>query len=143
MGNTVGCGHTYYNAWEGNDEREIAANEMSELESYEVETVDRGYHVYMAVWEAAVGQILPCQQEGGNIIDPYAFSVVENNDTPIDNDTPHSMKIFTVKTFANCPTTVKSFHSQKILTIWYMHIASVHFQILTPATVVLPKLSKF
>ena len=59
---------------------------MSKLESYKVATVDRGYHVYVAVWEAAVGQILPCKREGGNIHDPYAVAVVENNDTPIDND---------------------------------------------------------
>ena len=30
---------------------------MCSVESYEVETVARGYHVYVAVWEAAVGQI--------------------------------------------------------------------------------------
>ena len=47
----------------------IGANKMNELESYQVETVDRGYHVYLAVWGAAVAQILPCQQEGGNIYD--------------------------------------------------------------------------
>ena len=59
---------------------------MSKLESYEVVPVDRGYHVYVAVWEAAVGQILPCKQEGSNIHDPYAVAVVENNDMPTDND---------------------------------------------------------
>ena len=42
--------------------------------------------VYVAVWEAAVGQMLPCKLEGGNIHDPYAVAVVENNGTPIDND---------------------------------------------------------
>ena len=57
-------------AWTGNDERDwIGANKISELESYEVAIVDWGYHVYVAVWEAAVGQILPCKQEGGNIHD--------------------------------------------------------------------------
>ena len=49
-------------------------------------TVDQGYHVYVAVWEAAVGQILHCEREGGNIHDPYAVAVVENDGTPIDND---------------------------------------------------------
>ena len=52
---------------------------------YEVATVDRRYHVYVTVWEAAVGQMLPCKREGGNIHDPYAVAVVENNDMPIDN----------------------------------------------------------
>ena len=45
--------HTYYNAWEGNDEQDwiawIGVNKMIELKSYEVVTIDRGYHVYMAV----------------------------------------------------------------------------------------------
>ena len=30
------------------------------------ETVVRGYHTYMEVWDAAVGQVLPCQQEFGS-----------------------------------------------------------------------------
>ena len=80
-------GHIYYNAWAGKDDQEIGAKKMSELESYDVETVDQGYHVYMVVWEAAVGQILACQRGGGNIRDPYVFAVVENNATSIDNET--------------------------------------------------------
>ena len=63
---------------------------MSKLKSYEVATVDRGYNGYVAVWEATVRQILPCKREGSNIDDPYAFAVVENNDTPVDNDTPRT-----------------------------------------------------
>ena len=81
---------------------------MSKLESYEVTTVDQGYHAYVAVWEADVGQILPCKREEGNIHDPYAVAIVENNDTLIDNDAaPYSMTIFTFKTFANCFKTAK------------------------------------
>ena len=39
---------------------------MSEIErDSEVQTIVQGYHVYVAVWEAAVGQILPSQREGG------------------------------------------------------------------------------
>ena len=64
----------------------IGVNKMRKLESYELAIVDRGYHVYVAGWEAAVRQILPCKQEGGNIHDPYTVTVVEDNDTPIDND---------------------------------------------------------
>ena len=48
-------------------------------------TVDQGYHVYKAVWEAAIGQILPCEG-GGKIHDPYTVTVAENNHTPIDSD---------------------------------------------------------
>ena len=55
--------------------------------TYKVAIVDRGYHVYLAVWEATVGQILPCQRKEGATHDPSAVSIVENNDTSIDNDT--------------------------------------------------------
>ena len=74
----VAGGHTYYNAWAWNDERDwIHTNKMSKLEIYEVETVVWGYHVYVAVWKAAVGRILPCQREGGNIHDSYTVAIVE------------------------------------------------------------------
>ena len=49
---------------------------------------------------AAVGQILYCQREGGNINDPsclYAVAIVKNNDTPIDNDAPSFNGSFTLK----------------------------------------------
>ena len=67
-------------------------------------------HIFVAVWEVAVAQMLPCQREGGNVhdvYDSYAVAVVKNNDIPIDNDPPHSMNIFAIKTFANCPETAK------------------------------------
>ena len=37
--------------------------------------------LYVAVWRAAVGQILPCQPEGGNIYNLYSVTVVENSET--------------------------------------------------------------
>ena len=30
---------------------------------YELETVVRGYHVYMGIWDAAIGETLECEQE--------------------------------------------------------------------------------
>ena len=33
--------------------------------------------MYKKVWDAAIGQVLPCYQERGNIHDPYAVAVVE------------------------------------------------------------------
>ena len=77
----VASSHTYYNAWvETPNEIELTRTR------YEVAPVDQGYHVYAAVWEAAIGQILLCDQEGGKIHDPYVVTVAENNDTPIDSD---------------------------------------------------------
>ena len=56
-----------------------------------VQTKLGGYHVYVAAWEHAVGQILPDHQAGGNIYHPYAVAVVEISNTPIDNDVLYSM----------------------------------------------------
>ena len=67
---------------------------MSELESYKVVTVDQGYHVYVAVWEAAVGQMVPYQQKADDLLDTYAVAVVEKNDILVDNDAPTLNKNF-------------------------------------------------
>ena len=42
-------------------------------------TVVRGYHVYQVVWEAAVGEVLPCQWERGNVHNPYAVAIVDRS----------------------------------------------------------------
>ena len=85
-----------------NDEWDwIGTNKMSKLESYKVATGDRGYQVYVVVWEAAVEQILPCKRERGKIHDAYAVAVVENNDLLIDIDATVLNKTFAVKTFSN------------------------------------------
>ena len=33
----------------------------------------RGYHVYRDIWEASVGEQLPCEREDGNGADPVAM----------------------------------------------------------------------
>ena len=66
-------------------EIELNWREQVSYRANQVATVDRGYHVYVAVWEKAVGQILPCEREGDNINDPDTVAVVEIM-TPIDND---------------------------------------------------------
>ena len=48
---------------------------MAASASYSVPSMVRGYHEYMNVWDAAVGEILPCSNEDGNLHDPYAVSV--------------------------------------------------------------------
>ena len=47
------------------------------MSTYTVETIVRGYHVYQNVWDAAVGQVLPCQRERGNVHEPYAVAIVD------------------------------------------------------------------
>ena len=47
------------------------------MNSYTVGTVVCGYHVYREIWEAAVGQVLPCQRERGNVHDPTGgFTII-------------------------------------------------------------------
>ena len=57
----------------------IATNhkDCRRMESYSIHTSVRGYHFYKDVWEAALGQLLHCQREPGDIHDLYAMAVVE------------------------------------------------------------------
>ena len=64
-------------------------------------------HVYVAVWKAAVGQMLSCQREGGNMQDLYAVAIVENNDTPIDNSTHVSNGKFRGRNFRELLQNIK------------------------------------
>ena len=41
----------------------------------------RGYHIYKDIWEASVGEELPCQRESGNRADPFAVAVVKSGVT--------------------------------------------------------------
>ena len=40
----------------------------------------RGYHIYKEKWTAAVGEILCCAREVGNVLDRYAVSVLKDGD---------------------------------------------------------------
>ena len=43
------------------------------------ESMVRGYHVYKHVWDANIGETLPCEVESGNASDPYAVAVKEGS----------------------------------------------------------------
>lgn len=49
------------------------------VESYEVESIARGYHVYKEIWSAAVGSTLPCLQIRFNTHDSFAVAMVKND----------------------------------------------------------------
>ncbi len=49
--------------------------------SFSVETVVIGFHVYNEVWDAAVGEELPCRRDVGNSHDPYAVAMVRASST--------------------------------------------------------------
>ena len=38
----------------------------------------RGYHVYIDVWDASIGEELDCHREPNNAKDPYAVKVVKS-----------------------------------------------------------------
>ena len=50
-------------------------------QTFFLEAMVRGYHVYQAIWEAALLEELPCQREVGNRHDPFAVAVVKANIT--------------------------------------------------------------
>ena len=47
-------------------------------DSFTVEAMVRGYHVYKDVWSAALGEQLSCQREPTNTRDPFAVAVVRS-----------------------------------------------------------------
>ena len=55
---------------------EVAGDEYS----MERECYVRGYHVYIDVWDAAIGEELDCQREPSNANDRYAVAVVDGSD---------------------------------------------------------------
>ena len=48
---------------------------MFVMEKYSIDSCVRGYHVYRDIWEASVGEQLPCEREGGNGADPFAVAI--------------------------------------------------------------------
>ncbi len=44
-------------------------------EQFSIEWCIRGYHVYKAIWDAAMGEELPCEREPANLADVCAVAV--------------------------------------------------------------------
>jgi len=42
-----------------------------------IEAMVCGYHEYTYIWDAPVGEILPCQRDVGNIYDTFDVAVVK------------------------------------------------------------------
>ena len=45
------------------------------METHEVVSCVRGYHIYSDIWTPNVGDLLPYEQEGGNPNDVYAVAI--------------------------------------------------------------------
>ena len=52
-----------------------------EYETFAVESMVRGYHVYKDIWISAVGEELPCVREMENLRDPFAVAVARSGIT--------------------------------------------------------------
>ena len=48
------------------------------MDTFSIEAMVRGYHVYRGIWNAALGEQLPCQREPMNSKDPFAVAVVKS-----------------------------------------------------------------
>ena len=46
------------------------------VERFSIDSAVRGFHVYKDLWNPEIGEVLLCEQEFGNLHDPYAVSVV-------------------------------------------------------------------
>ncbi len=51
--------------------------------SYTMDSCIRGYHVYKDVWTAPLGEVLTCQNEFGNVVDPYDVAIITSYNTTV------------------------------------------------------------
>ena len=45
------------------------------MERFSIDSCVRGYHIYSGIWEASVGEQLPCELEDGNGTDSFAVNL--------------------------------------------------------------------
>ena len=51
-------------------------HEKEHSERFSIDSAVRGFHVYKDIWNPEIGEVFICEQEFGNLHDPYAVSVV-------------------------------------------------------------------
>ena len=49
------------------------------MDTLERERCIRGYHIYVHIWETAVGEVLDCRRKPDNANDSYAMAVVKSD----------------------------------------------------------------
>ena len=47
------------------------------MPTFEVEAMVRGYHVYVEIWDASIGEELLCTRETTNPRDPFSVAVIK------------------------------------------------------------------
>ncbi len=50
----------------------VPSSSSIKMERFAFGSCVRGYHIYKDIWEASVGEELPCKRENGNHADPFA-----------------------------------------------------------------------
>ena len=53
------------------------------VERFSIDSAVRGFHVYKDIWNPEIGEVLLCEQEFGNLHDPYAVSVVREDNVMV------------------------------------------------------------
>ena len=68
-----------------------AASQSTSREELSCNCCIRGYHVYMEVWEATIGEVLHCEPQANNTKDQYAVAVCRLTDKLIVGHIPKIM----------------------------------------------------
>ena len=50
------------------------------MATHEANSCTRGFHVYGDIWTSFVGETLACEQESGNLNDPYAVTIKKGSE---------------------------------------------------------------
>ena len=53
-------------------------SELSEVESFTIDSMIRGYHIYKDVWSSFIGEVLCCRRDVRNHHDPFAIAISIN-----------------------------------------------------------------
>ena len=52
------------------------------MDSFTVESVIRGYHIYEEVWSSVIGEVLVCRCNTRNCHDPFAVATCKGTTVP-------------------------------------------------------------
>ena len=53
------------------------------VERFSIDSAVRGFHVYKDIWNPEIDEVLLCEQEFGNLHDPYTVSVVREDNVMV------------------------------------------------------------
>ena len=89
-------------------EMEIPIIIDKDLVTYEYDPFARGFHVYMDIWNPAIGEILKCKREPTNEVDKHAVTIMCSDSLgkeSVVGHIPHNISKFS-SMFLTIPSTV-------------------------------------